>query len=64
VTPFEAKLAFRIDEEIKRLRGHLENRAVIIDFRMYDYTSGQIDALKRVSTSYFDEVNEDLNKEK
>lgn len=64
VTPFEAKLAKRIDEEIVRLRESMETRGVVQSFEDYRYLIGQIDALKRVQTSYFDEVNEDLNKEK
>jgi hypothetical protein len=68
VTPFEAKLSQRIDEELTRLRGILENRTSMLFAGKaggnYDYTVGQIDALKRVSVDYFAEVNEDLNKEK
>jgi hypothetical protein len=63
VTQFEAKLAQRIDEELTRLRQTLENRAAV-NIETYHYLVGQIDALKRVVESYFDEVNEDLNKEK
>ena len=64
MTSFEAKLAQRIDEELGRLRSSLENRAAMPTFENYHYFVGQIDALKRVVESYFDEVNEDLNKEK
>jgi len=64
VTPFEAKLAARIDEEITRLRVSLETRGVVQSYDDYTYLIGQIDALKRVSESYFDEVNQDLNEEK
>ena len=64
MTPFEAKLAARIDEEITRLRVSLETRGVVQSYDDYKYLIGQIDALKRVSESYFDEVNEDLNEEK
>jgi hypothetical protein len=64
VTPFESKLEKRIDEELTRLRSSLENRAAVPTFENYHYFIGQIDALKRVIESYFDEVNEDLNKEK
>jgi len=64
VTPFEAKLAARIDEEITRLRVSLETRGVVQSYDDYNYLIGQIDALKRVSESYFDEVNQDLNEEK
>lgn len=64
MTPFEAKLAARIDEEITRLRVSLETRGVVQSYDDYNYLIGQIDALKRVSESYFDEVNQDLNEEK
>jgi len=33
-------------------------------FEDFKFLTGQIDALKRVKDSFFDEVNEDLNKEK
>ena len=64
MTPFEAKLAKRIDEELERLREQLESPAALKTFDEYKFISGQIFALKRVQTAYFDEVNEDLNKEK
>lgn len=64
MTPFEIKLAKRINEEITRLRGGLENMAAVPTFEKYHYFVGQINALKMVVEFYFDEVNEDLNKEK
>jgi hypothetical protein len=64
LSPFEAKLAQRIDEELSRLREQLENRVVINDMSAYSYRVGQMDGLKRVIDSYFHEVNEDLAKEK
>jgi hypothetical protein len=42
----------------------METRGVVQSFDDYRYILGQIDALKRVANSYFDEVNDDLNKEK
>ena len=61
---FEAKLAQRIDEELVRLREQLETQGAIQNFDDYKFIAGQIFALKRVANSYFDEVNDDLNKEK
>jgi hypothetical protein len=46
------------------LRGILESNASIHGIDDYRFIVGQIFALKRVVDSYFDEVNEDLNKEK
>lgn len=64
---FEEKLAERIEEELIRLRTNLENRTSMLfageSGGNYDYTVGQIDGLKRV-LEYFDEVNEDLRKER
>lgn len=42
----------------------LEAPAGIRDISDYKFVTGQIFALKRVTESYFDEVNDDLNKEK
>ena len=41
----------------------LETPGAMLSFKEYKWTAGQIYALKRVATSYFDEVNEDLAKE-
>lgn len=47
-----------------RLRNVLESNASIHGIDDYRFIVGQIFALKRVTESYFDEVHEDLAKEK
>lgn len=64
MNPFEFKLGKKIEDELTRLRANLEARGTVQSFEDYQFLIGQIKALERVSTAYFDEVNEDLNKEK
>lgn len=63
MTPFEAKLAQRIDDELTILRGALETRGAVQTIDDFRFITGQIFALKRVTDIYFDDVNSDLNKE-
>lgn len=64
MTPFEAALAKRIADEIELLRSNLEQRGTVQNIEDFRFLTGRIFSLRLVVDSYFDEVNEDLNKEK
>jgi hypothetical protein len=64
LTLFEAKLREKIADELTRLRSNLESRGTVQSFEDYQFLIGQIKAFERVIEAYFDEVNEDLSKEK
>lgn len=59
---FEAALRKVIEEEIDRLRTGLESHGVIKNYDEYQYVTGQMDALKRVINSYFDDAITETNK--